>query len=217
MSGELSQAGKFMGSGASPALRASHADRERVVDVLRIAAGDGRLTSGELDERLEAAFSARTMGELSVLTADLPAVVAVDGAAAEVKDVIRIDQQGSSARRGGRWVVPRRMDICSAWGDVTLDFTQALITQDTLRIDLDIRGGGLTLLTRPGIVVDTDSLAASYAQIKRRQDGTTDVPVVLRIELNGQIKYGQVVVRSPRRTLRQWLLRRPAAGPSPAG
>ncbi len=74
MSGEISPVGKRSGPGSSPGLRASHADRDRVVDVLRIAAGDGRLTAAELDERLEAALSARTVGELSVLTADLPPV-----------------------------------------------------------------------------------------------------------------------------------------------
>jgi hypothetical protein len=53
-------------------LRASHADRDLAVDILRVAAGDGRLTLAELDERLEAALTARTLSELAVLTADLP-------------------------------------------------------------------------------------------------------------------------------------------------
>src|SRR5215472_2110049 len=55
-----------------PDLRASHADRDRVVDTLRVAAGDGRLSAEELDTRLESALSARTLGELTELTADLP-------------------------------------------------------------------------------------------------------------------------------------------------
>ena len=55
-----------------PDLRASHADRDRVVDALRVAAGDGRLSAEELDTRLESALSARTLGELAELTADLP-------------------------------------------------------------------------------------------------------------------------------------------------
>lgn len=45
MSGEISPTGKRSGPGSSSELRASHADRDRVVDVLRIAAGDGLLTS----------------------------------------------------------------------------------------------------------------------------------------------------------------------------
>ena len=43
------------------------------MEVLRVAAGDGRLTPDELDERLEAVLSSRTLGELAVLTADLMA------------------------------------------------------------------------------------------------------------------------------------------------
>ncbi|MBI0384929.1 DUF1707 domain-containing protein, partial [Streptomyces albiflaviniger] len=88
MSEEISPTGKQPGPGSSPELRASHADRDRVVDVLRIAAGDGLLTAEELDERLEAALSARTLGELAALTTDLPPV-GVTGA--EAKDVVRIE------------------------------------------------------------------------------------------------------------------------------
>jgi hypothetical protein len=53
--------------------RASDAEREAVADRLRTAAGDGRLDPDELEERLAAAYSARTTGELVPLTADLPA------------------------------------------------------------------------------------------------------------------------------------------------
>ena len=42
-------------------LRASHDDRDRVVEMLRVSAGDGRLTAEELDERLEQAMTARPM------------------------------------------------------------------------------------------------------------------------------------------------------------
>src|SRR6516165_1033052 len=48
-----------------PEMRASDADRDRVVDVLRDAAGDGRLTADEFEERMEAALSSRTLGELA--------------------------------------------------------------------------------------------------------------------------------------------------------
>ena len=54
-------------------LLASDADRDRVAERLRAAAGGGRLTSEELEERLERAFSARTDAELEPLVADLPA------------------------------------------------------------------------------------------------------------------------------------------------
>jgi hypothetical protein len=194
-------AGESLSAGVAPepGLRASHADRDRVVDVLRIAAGDGRLTAEELDERLEAALSARTMGELAALTVDLPSVA--DGDAVEAKDVVRIEQEGASVRRGEGWVVPRRMEIHSDWGEVTLDFTEAVITHDTLRIDLDMRAGALRLVTRPGVVVDTDTLVTNYSKIKTRGAALSGAPVVLRVEVAGELSFGQVVVRPPRRGL----------------
>jgi hypothetical protein len=54
------------------ALRAADADREHVAERLRSAAAEGRLLTDELEQRLEAAFSARTYGQLDVVLADLP-------------------------------------------------------------------------------------------------------------------------------------------------
>ncbi|MFJ9538875.1 DUF1707 domain-containing protein [Streptomyces sp. NPDC101225] len=192
LSGEVSR-----GGGKSPDPRASHEDRDRVVDVLRVAAGDGRLTAGELDERVEAALTARTTGEPAALTTDPPAGTA--GAVPEVKDVVRIEQKGSSARRAEGWTVPRRLEIDSEWGDVTLDFTGAVITHDTLHIALDMRGGALRLLTPPGGVVDTDPLVTHHAKIKARPRRGREVPVVLRVVVDGRLSLGRVVVRQQRR------------------
>jgi uncharacterized protein DUF1707 len=53
-------------------LRASDADREYVAEQLRNAAGEGRLRAQELEHRLEAAFAAKTYGELNAVISDLP-------------------------------------------------------------------------------------------------------------------------------------------------
>ena len=54
-------------------LRASHADREQVIDVLKVAFVRGRLTKDEFDARVGQTFASRTYAELAVLTADIPA------------------------------------------------------------------------------------------------------------------------------------------------
>jgi Domain of unknown function (DUF1707) len=54
-------------------LRASHADREQVIAMLKAAFVQGRLTKDELDARAGQAFAARTYTELAAITADLPA------------------------------------------------------------------------------------------------------------------------------------------------
>jgi hypothetical protein len=57
----------------NPALRAATADRERTVDVLKAGFAEGRLTQDEYNERMSRAYEAKTYGELTALTADLPA------------------------------------------------------------------------------------------------------------------------------------------------
>jgi hypothetical protein len=190
------------GSGPAPEVRASDADRDRVVDVLRDAAADGRLTVDEFDERMEAALSSRTLGELAPLTADLgvgppvPARPTDPGVATgPVKDVIRIDQRGGSVQRADRWAVPRRLELRAAWCDVTLDFTNAVITHDTLRIDLNMRGGSLVLVTRPGVVVDADTLRVRYTDVGLYPGPDPGAPVVLRVSLAGRMRYGRIETR----------------------
>lgn len=55
-------------------LRASDVDRERVVDLLRDHAADGRLTTEELEERTDRALAARMVGELNLVLRDLPRI-----------------------------------------------------------------------------------------------------------------------------------------------
>ncbi len=182
--------------------------------MLRVAAGDGRLTAAELDERLDAALTARTSGELTALTADLPE--AADHAcriAERAKDVVRLDYQGGNATRRGQWVVPQRMEIRAVGGTVKLDFTDAVITGPVLHIEAEVRGGWLVLVTRPGIEVDTDDVAVHGGRVKVRPEHGWKEPARLRIEVSGEARGGRLVVRPPRRTFRQWVPRRP--GPYP--
>jgi hypothetical protein len=204
---------------AGQELRASHADRDQVVEVLRVAAGDGRLSAEELDERLEHALTARTYAELAALTIDLPATpgaaVGPPGAVSVTpKDLARIHVHGSSVRRDGRWVVPKELDISVRGGSVTLDFTEAVITRPLLRITADLKGGGLSLITRPGIVVDADDVSVHGGSVKLPPPGP-DVPVQLRIEIAGSVRGSAITAgpppppRRPRRTFWQWLRRAP--------
>jgi hypothetical protein len=56
----------------NPEIRASDADRDRVAAALREHSVEGRITMDELNERLEATYTARTLGELQAVTSDLP-------------------------------------------------------------------------------------------------------------------------------------------------
>lgn len=187
-------------------MRASDRDRDQVVEILQVAAGDGRITAAELDERLDAALSARTTGDLARLTADLPS----EGMPPQAKELVRIDQRFGDVSRTGRWLVPRRMEIRLMFCEAKLDFADALITHNTLHIDVDLRiGGNLILVTRPGVVVDTDGLERSSGEIKIRPAYDADTPTALRVLLAGQSRGGDITARPPRRKLTERMRRTP--------
>ena len=199
-------------------LRVSHEDRDQVAEQLRVAAGDGRLTADELDERLETALAARTYGELEVLLADLPASPGTRSApVAEAKDLVALKITHGMIKRDGPWVVPRRMTVEARHGNVLIDFSTAVISQPTLDLAISTGHGNVVLTVPPGVVVDTDNLAIGHGNIVQRVRRDSDIPVKLLVTVSGNLRHGNLVVRSartgPRRSLWDWLLRRPPQAP----
>ncbi|HEY1620067.1 MAG TPA: DUF1707 domain-containing protein [Streptosporangiaceae bacterium] len=214
MTGELSPADPGRQPAAPADMRASHEDRDRVADVLRVAAGDGRLSADELDERLEKALTARTVGELVPLTADLPAVAGAAmpvtaGPAPEAKELVRIQCGSGHVKRDGRWVVPQRMQISVTSGSVELNFTEAVVTGRVLQVDADVRSGHLRMVTRPGVIVDADEVNIRSGHVRTPTPWAADVPEVLRVVVTGRVRSGHINARPPRRNFFQWLRRDP--------
>ena len=194
-----------------PEIRVSHADRDRVAEQLRVAAGDGRLTMDELDERLEKALEARTGSELALLVKDLPASTADHAAALPVqaRDLMQIDVSSGSARRDGRWAVPRTLEVKVGSGSVRLDLTDAVLTGPLLRIQAEVRSGSLSIITKPGIevVMDDVSINSGSAKVRRRKSDP-GAPTALRVEVSGSVRSGSIVAKPPARGFFDWLLRR---------
>jgi hypothetical protein len=214
------------------ALRVSHEDRDQVAEALRVAAGDGRLTADELDERLGRALTARTYDDLTAVVADLPAAgtaltpmshvlagaLAGAGAGAGVapaRELIKIRAVVASSERTGRWTVPARMDLTCSSGTITLDFTEAVISQPTLHIDAKVHAGSIILVTKPGIAVDLDDVSVYAGSVKVDAPWEGTVPAFLRITVAGTCSSGTITARPPRpprpprRTFWQWLRRAP--------
>jgi hypothetical protein len=168
-----------------PGMRASHEDRDRVVEVLRVAGGDGRLSAEELDTRLERALSARTLSELAGLTTDLPNAPAA-------KEVLVIRQHAGKYVQEGRWLVPARIDLRTQMCRVTLDFSCAVITSSVLRIETDMVHGKLLIVSPAGIVINTDGLNLTYSKLKLHSTNTAADPR-LRIELTGRLLHAKVI------------------------
>jgi hypothetical protein len=138
-------------------LRASDADRERIANVLREAAGDGRLTMAELDERLDAVYAAKTYAELEPITHDLPAHgdAQLPVPAAASADPARFGGQGSSAgavailggfSRKGDWVVPRTFNAFMLMGGGEIDMREARFEDREVSIHIVAIMGGCEII-----------------------------------------------------------------------
>jgi hypothetical protein len=191
-------------------MRASHEDRDQVVEQLRVAAGDGRLTAEELDERLETALTARTYGELEVLLLDLPAVPgSVTAPVPAAKELVRLEAGHANIHRAGVWAVPRRLEVEARHGNVVIDFTQAAITQPAMDLTLSLRHGNVVLIVPPEVTVDADGVAVGHGNVRHRLHAQPGTPVKLLVTVSGQLRHGNVVIRGPRRSFWDWLRRRP--------
>jgi hypothetical protein len=189
---------------SSPPLRASDADRDRVIELLRAAVADGRLDPAEFDERLDAALAARTIEALAPLTADLIAAPGRDRAlmlplagtpTEPTAELLTISEKYGSVRRDGRWTLPHRLALRTAWCDVMLDLTSAVHTGPELVIELRVRGGDVELILAPGMVVDANELSVRYTKLAISGDAGDNTPETLHVRLKGQMRYGRIDTR----------------------
>jgi hypothetical protein len=156
-------------------LRISDDDRHRVAEVLREAAGEGRIDFEELDERLEATYSARTYADLVPITLDLPAQSAarlpvqpaadpspqvVPGAAAERHLAIM-----SGLERKGAWVVPQRLTVNCFMGGADLDLRRAQFAAREVVITINAVMGGADIKVNPQthVIMEGTGIMGGYS------------------------------------------------------
>ncbi|MFI6920118.1 DUF1707 domain-containing protein [Nonomuraea spiralis] len=187
--------GQGPGRRAVPALRASDEDRDRVAELLRTAVVDGRLDPVEFDERLGAALTARTMDALAPLTADLVAAPGGGAPARPAAELLTIKERHGSVHRAGRWTLPRRLAVRTAWCEVTLDLTGAVRTAPELVIELRVRGGDVALILAPGMTVDAGDLSVRHGALAIDGDPRDTTPGTLHVRLTGRMRHARLDAR----------------------
>ena len=173
-------------------LRASDADRDRVLALLAEAMSDGRLTPDEHAERVQRACTARTLGELADLTTDLVVAsaqpVRLDGGRV-------ISGIFGPAKRDGRWVVPATLTVNAMFGEVEVDVTQAILQARHVQVHATVIGARLVLIVPDGV-----SVVVNTPMVLGRRRGSTPVPAGAEtpvIEVKGLVLGGEIIVRTP--------------------
>lgn len=144
---------------AAVPVRASDADRDRIADILREALAEGRLDTEEHSERIDAVYTAKTLGELEPLVRDLPAgreqrEAAGPAASAEYRPQAPAYGDGgkdnvaaifSGATRKGRFRVPAKINAFACFGGIEIDLTEAVFEQQHLQINATAIFGGIDI------------------------------------------------------------------------
>jgi Domain of unknown function (DUF1707) len=172
-------------------LRISDDDRHRVAEVLRHAAGEGRIDFDELDERLDAAYAAKTYADLVPITADLPThPVAQPRSPAVGRPVASQPAQryGSSVaimsgtNRRGVWLVPEQHTAFALMGSVVLDLREAQFASREVTIFANAIMGDVTVVLNAGTHVIMEGVPImgdfSEARPKVAAEVGPDSPVV---------------------------------------
>lgn len=190
-------------------LRASDADRDRVADVLRSAAADGRLTLTELEERLDALYAAKTYAELEPVVEDLPGTLEIIRASPSTglepsapNAMARVGGSPTSREvkaifggvdRRGQWVVPGYYRVKAVFGGVELDLRRAQLEQRDVTIDVRAVFGGVAVTVPEDVtvIVDGSGVFGGFAGNAEETQPPTGAPVV---RVTGKAVFGGVSV-----------------------
>ena len=146
-------------------LRISDDDRNKVAEVLRQAAGEGRIDLEELDERLEAAYRAKTYGELVPITADLPVAPLLHPVPAPPARRVPTGPLYTSSvavmsetRRVGSWIVENQHNAFAFMGSVLLDLREASFRTAEVVINASAVMGEVKVIVNAGTTVVVEGI-----------------------------------------------------------
>ena len=192
-------------------IRIGHRERDAVAEVLQEAAGDGRLSMSELDDRLEAALQAKTYADLDPLVADLsvelpsqtlssgrPRVQGPPPAGYSREDPLRLDGGMSSEKRRGAWTVPPFILINQGMGSVKLNCLEATPAAQLIEIEVIGGAGSIVLVLPDGWAVNTDRLSKAWGSKSVKVPGEP-APGKPLLVIYGSLGLGSFKVRPPNR------------------
>ncbi|GHF43666.1 hypothetical protein GCM10018790_21620 [Kitasatospora xanthocidica] len=201
---------------AETQMRVSDADRERIAELLRDAYAEGRLDADEHAERIEAAYAAKTFGELAPLTRDLPArplsfEKAPLGAVATPQPPARQESPAvvaifGGASRKGRWRVGSHLKAFAAFGGVEIDLSDAVFESPEVEIVVMAMFGGVEVRVPENVTLQGGGVGLFGGFDVREQTAADPYAPVVRVK--GLAMFGGCTAK-PRRgkKLKEWVRR----------
>lgn len=207
----------MMPSDGSAGARLSDADRDRVVEVLKKACGDGRLTLDDFSERVGAAYQAVSLADTQPLLGDIPHPFGPDLAGVlggEVDHSVlpkappgpdtaiehkttrwTVSIMGGSQRRG-RWRLREKTNAIAIMGGCHLDMRNAEVEGPIVNINAIAMMGGIDIIVPEGIDVELGGIAIMGGKDARRVKDVPRIPGSPIVRVRAFAFWGSVTVRN---------------------
>lgn len=178
---------------AVPVTAVSEDERAWVMERLRNACSEGRLTLDEYSNRTEMALSATSRAELERTHADLSNEAPVVGQ--RQNSDARITNIFGDTKRLGRWRIPDRLHVLNVFGDITLDLRDALTNADEIYIDVRCLFGDVKIIVPEGVEAEL-SATPIFGDKKLDLAPVPRVPGTPLILVNAKVAFGDLKVFS---------------------
>jgi hypothetical protein len=197
-------------------LRIGDDERHQVAEILRQAAGEGRIDLDELDDRLEATYAAKTYGDLVPITIDLPSTpVPLTKATPSQPSPVVAGHESERAlaimggvERRGDWIVPAHFTVLAVMGGAQLDLREARFSAKEVVLTINAVMGGAEVTVNPHtrVVMEGTGIMGGYSGPSGRVPAELDDNSVT-VRVRGVAIWGGVSVtrRPPRGESRKQL------------
>ncbi|MBS9375285.1 hypothetical protein GON09_004301 [Rhodococcus sp. B50] len=196
----------------------SDAEREHVGELLQRAVGQGMLSLGEFTERMDTVLAAKTRGDLNQVLVDLPGIqirpefqehnlpgMSQASYPAPTAAAFPAPGQGaplvikgrvSSVERKGRWHVPPAIALDTVASSVTLDFTEAVMQTQVVRIDVSDYLSSISIVLPAEATADVNGVENVASSVSSKVRGGAPYGP-LHVVVTGKVRGGSLNVTHP--------------------
>jgi hypothetical protein len=182
------------------ATRPTTAARDRAIERLSAAFAEGALDTEEFERRVTVVHRSLSLPEIEGLLTDLPAAQALAPLqtalvpAGQAPAGARTLSVFGSTTRSGSWAVPRQLAVRAIFGNVELDFRNAVLPAGPVDLEVSAVFGNIEITVPPHLAVASEGAAilGNFDHVNRAaQDLPPDAPV---LRIRGKSVFGNVEI-----------------------
>jgi hypothetical protein len=176
--------------------RPNTALRDQIIDRLSTGFAEGALDTDEFERRVTVVHRSESAAEIEALIADLPAPVGAAALVAAPSPALRNVVPAATARpwsrtmsvfgsttRSGGWAVPRQLDVRAVFGNVELDFREAVLPAGVVELNVSALFGNIEITVPPHLAIEAEgnAILGNFDHVARAPSSADPDAPLLRI------------------------------------